>query len=158
MASAAGSNKGQVANVEVHYAQAHYPSPGRRPDARGVCGCVSVPSRAGGVSSRLRERIWTGRGHAGLPDIGILSLREQITCVQANANAVAISVMADGDTGFGNAVNTAWRQPTTGTFARAQRMGPVTPAARPWALISLQCALVAASPPPDATNRRVVSA
>jgi hypothetical protein len=77
---------------------------------------------------------------------------------RAAANAVAIPVMADGDTGFGNAVNTAWRQPTTGTFARALRMGLVTPAARPWAVISLQYALVAASPPPEATNRRVVSA
>jgi len=42
----------------------------------------------------------------GLPDIGILSLRDQINVVQAIANAVDIPVMADGDTGFGNALNT----------------------------------------------------
>ena len=42
----------------------------------------------------------------GLPDIGILSLRDQINAVQTVANAVGIPVMADGDTGFGNAVNT----------------------------------------------------
>ncbi|MBB6487114.1 oxaloacetate decarboxylase [Rhizobium lusitanum] len=42
----------------------------------------------------------------GLPDIGILSMRDQISAVQAIANAVSIPVMADGDTGFGNALNT----------------------------------------------------
>jgi len=42
----------------------------------------------------------------GLPDIGILSLRDQINAVQSIANAVDIPVMADGDTGFGNALNT----------------------------------------------------
>jgi methylisocitrate lyase len=41
----------------------------------------------------------------GLPDIGILSMRDQINAVQSIANAVAIPVMADGDTGFGNALN-----------------------------------------------------
>lgn len=42
----------------------------------------------------------------GLPDIGILSLRDQIHAVQAITSAVEIPVMADGDTGFGNALNT----------------------------------------------------
>lgn len=42
----------------------------------------------------------------GLPDIGILSLRDQINAVQSIAQAVQIPVMADGDTGFGNALNT----------------------------------------------------
>jgi len=42
----------------------------------------------------------------GLPDIGVLSLRDQMDAVQSVANAVTIPVMADGDTGFGNAVNT----------------------------------------------------
>ncbi|GGF50880.1 carboxyvinyl-carboxyphosphonate phosphorylmutase [Aliidongia dinghuensis] len=42
----------------------------------------------------------------GLPDIGILSMRDQINAVQSVANAVTIPVMADGDTGFGNALNT----------------------------------------------------
>ncbi|CAI1686238.1 2,3-dimethylmalate lyase [Serratia entomophila] len=41
----------------------------------------------------------------GLPDIGILSLRDQINAVQVIAQAVDIPVMADGDTGFGNALN-----------------------------------------------------
>jgi 2-methylisocitrate lyase-like PEP mutase family enzyme len=42
----------------------------------------------------------------GLPDIGILSMRDQINAVQCIANAVDIPVMADGDTGFGNALST----------------------------------------------------
>lgn len=42
----------------------------------------------------------------GLPDIGILSMRDQINAVQSIANAVEIPVMADGDTGFGNALST----------------------------------------------------
>ncbi len=41
----------------------------------------------------------------GLPDIGILSMRDQINAVQSIAQAVHIPVMADGDTGFGNALN-----------------------------------------------------
>lgn len=41
----------------------------------------------------------------GLPDVGILSMRDQINAVQAIANAVDIPVMADGDTGFGNALS-----------------------------------------------------
>jgi methylisocitrate lyase len=42
----------------------------------------------------------------GLPDIGVLSLRDQINAVQTVVGAVSIPVMADGDTGFGNALNT----------------------------------------------------
>ncbi|MBB1585158.1 oxaloacetate decarboxylase [Serratia sp. OS31] len=41
----------------------------------------------------------------GLPDIGILSLRDQINVVQVITQSVDIPVMADGDTGFGNALN-----------------------------------------------------
>ena len=41
----------------------------------------------------------------GLPDVGILSMRDQINAVQSIANAVDIPVMADGDTGFGNALS-----------------------------------------------------
>jgi methylisocitrate lyase len=42
----------------------------------------------------------------GLPDLGFLSLRDQINAVQLISGAVQIPVMADGDTGFGNALNT----------------------------------------------------
>ena len=41
----------------------------------------------------------------GLPDIGILSLRDQVNLTEWITQAVNIPVMADGDTGYGNAVN-----------------------------------------------------
>jgi methylisocitrate lyase len=41
----------------------------------------------------------------GLPGLGIASLRDQIGVTQAVCQAVRIPVMADGDTGYGNAVN-----------------------------------------------------
>jgi methylisocitrate lyase len=41
----------------------------------------------------------------GLPDLGILSLRDQVFAATCISQAVDIPVMADGDTGFGNAVN-----------------------------------------------------
>ena len=45
--------------------------------------------------------------HLGLPDYGFLGMTEMVTLTQRIAEAVAIPVMADGDTGFGNAVS-AW--------------------------------------------------
>ncbi|GAA5233384.1 isocitrate lyase/PEP mutase family protein [Verticiella sediminum] len=43
----------------------------------------------------------------GLPDYGFLSMSDMLAATQPIVDAVAIPVMADGDTGFGNAVN-AW--------------------------------------------------
>ena len=45
--------------------------------------------------------------HLGLPDYGFLSMNEMVSISQRIAAAVDIPVMADGDTGFGNAVS-AW--------------------------------------------------
>ncbi|MBV8620641.1 MAG: isocitrate lyase/PEP mutase family protein [Curvibacter sp.] len=45
--------------------------------------------------------------HLGLPDYSFLSLSDMVTATQRLVDAVDIPVMADGDTGFGNAVN-AW--------------------------------------------------
>ncbi len=42
----------------------------------------------------------------GRPDIGVMGLRDLADRVFQISHAVAIPVMADGDTGFGNAVNT----------------------------------------------------
>ena len=50
----------------------------------------------------------TGAGLAnsvlGVPDIGIFSLRDNVDTVRNIAHAVSIPVMADADTGYGNAV------------------------------------------------------
>lgn len=51
----------------------------------------------------------TGYGLAGsnlgLPDVGIMTKTQMVELVRNICNAVSIPVMADGDTGFGNAIN-----------------------------------------------------
>ena len=44
--------------------------------------------------------------HLGLPDIGILGFREMLDRTRVMASAVSIPLMADGDTGFGDAATT----------------------------------------------------
>lgn len=44
--------------------------------------------------------------HLGLPDIGILGFREMLDRTRVLVEAVSIPVMADGDTGFGDAATT----------------------------------------------------
>lgn len=52
----------------------------------------------------------TGAGianmHLGVPDIGLVTLSELADHVRAIADSVTIPILVDGDTGFGNAVNT----------------------------------------------------
>jgi len=43
--------------------------------------------------------------YLGLPDVGILTLTQMVDLTRHFCNAVSIPVMADGDTGFGNAIN-----------------------------------------------------
>jgi 2-methylisocitrate lyase-like PEP mutase family enzyme len=45
--------------------------------------------------------------HLGVPDIGLVTLSELADHVRAIAEAVAIPILVDGDTGFGNPINTA---------------------------------------------------
>jgi 2,3-dimethylmalate lyase len=44
-------------------------------------------------------------GHLGLPDIGLATMTEMVDQVRRIAGAVAIPVVADADTGYGNALN-----------------------------------------------------
>jgi carboxyvinyl-carboxyphosphonate phosphorylmutase len=44
-------------------------------------------------------------GHLGLPDIGLATMTEMVEQVRRIAAAVAIPVIADADTGYGNALN-----------------------------------------------------
>lgn len=44
--------------------------------------------------------------HLGLPDIGILGLQEMVARTRVIAGVVSVPVMADGDTGFGDATTT----------------------------------------------------
>ncbi|OIQ07799.1 2,3-dimethylmalate lyase [Moorella thermoacetica] len=53
---------------------------------------------------------FTGYGqaasHLGQPDVGLLTMTEMVTRLHNTAAAVDIPVIADADTGFGNAINT----------------------------------------------------
>lgn len=76
-----------------------------------------MPGAFDPISARLIEQAGfaaiqcTGFGmsavHLGLPDYGFLSMSDMVSLTQRIVAAVDIPVMADGDTGFGNAVS-AW--------------------------------------------------
>ncbi len=68
------------------------------------------------LSAKIAEKLGfkalqcTGFGYAasllGKPDIGLVTMTEMVNHTKNIADAVNIPVMADGDTGFGNAINT----------------------------------------------------
>ncbi|GJD53128.1 2,3-dimethylmalate lyase [Methylobacterium crusticola] len=76
---------------------------------------VSVPGAANALFARVIEDLGfeavyvTGAGvanmHLGAPDIGLTSVTEVAAAVSAVADAVALPIVVDADTGFGNAVN-----------------------------------------------------
>ncbi len=76
---------------------------------------VQVPGAANALFARLIEDLGfeavyvTGAGianmHLGAPDIGLTTLTEVAGTVAAIADAVAIPLIVDADTGFGNAIN-----------------------------------------------------
>jgi 2-methylisocitrate lyase-like PEP mutase family enzyme len=76
---------------------------------------VQVPGAANGLFARVIEELGfeavyvTGAGianmHLGAPDIGLTTLTEVGDTVSAIADAVALPLIVDADTGFGNAVN-----------------------------------------------------
>src|SRR4051812_14327513 len=79
--------------------------------------CVAMPGTFNAFNARLIERAGfeaayiSGAGlsnaTAGVPDIGLLSLEEVARLCHYIAAAVRIPVIADADTGFGGAPNTA---------------------------------------------------
>jgi 2-methylisocitrate lyase-like PEP mutase family enzyme len=76
---------------------------------------VQVPGAANALFARIIEDLGfeavyvTGAGianmHLGAPDIGLTTLTEIADTVAAIADAVAVPLIVDADTGFGNAVN-----------------------------------------------------
>ncbi len=74
-----------------------------------------LPGAYDALTARLAERAGfaavylSGAGvsytHLGQPDVGLVTLDEMLRRAEAITNAVRIPVLADGDTGFGNAVN-----------------------------------------------------
>ena len=76
---------------------------------------VQAPGTANALFARVIEDLGfevvyvTGAGianmHLGVPDIGLTTLTEIANAVSAIADAVALPLVVDADTGFGNAVN-----------------------------------------------------
>jgi methylisocitrate lyase len=74
-----------------------------------------IPGTFNALTARLAERIGfeavylsggaLAAGWAGVPDIGFLSVTEFADAVAALARATSLPVLADADTGFGEAVN-----------------------------------------------------
>lgn len=78
---------------------------------------VVAPGVYDGLSARIAERSGfravyvTGYGLSasvlGKPDVGLMTMSEMVSRVAAIAETVSVPVIADGDTGYGNAVNVA---------------------------------------------------
>src|SRR5262245_16853455 len=76
---------------------------------------VQAPGTANALFARVIEELGfevvyvTGAGianmHLGAPDIGLTTLTEIANAVSAVSDAVAVPLIVDADTGFGNAVN-----------------------------------------------------
>jgi 2-methylisocitrate lyase-like PEP mutase family enzyme len=75
---------------------------------------VVAPGVFDGLSARLAEQagfdaLYASGGaiarSAGIPDLGLLSLSEIVARLEMIVDAVAVPVIADADTGYGNALN-----------------------------------------------------
>jgi 2-methylisocitrate lyase-like PEP mutase family enzyme len=80
----------------------------------GRTGYTMVPGAHDSLTARLVEAAGfaavylTGGGYSranGYPDLGLLSLTENVQFIGRTVEAVAIPVIADADTGYGNAIN-----------------------------------------------------
>jgi len=76
---------------------------------------IVAPGVFDGLSARLTERAGFKAAYAsggaiarsaGIPDLGLLSLSEIVARLETIVDAVDIPVIADADTGYGNALNT----------------------------------------------------
>lgn len=91
------------------------PPPRRLRDLLGERAPLAVPTVFDGLSARLAERagfeavFTSGFGIAastlGMPDMGLLTMRENVDRVDAITRAVDVPVIADVDTGYGSALN-----------------------------------------------------
>ncbi len=95
--------------------QATIPAAARLRELIAGDGVVVAPGVFDGLSARLVEQagfpaVYASGGaiarSAGLPDLGLLGLGEVVDRLRPIVEAVAIPVIADADTGYGNALNT----------------------------------------------------
>jgi 2-methylisocitrate lyase-like PEP mutase family enzyme len=107
------------------------PSVGRRlRDLINAPQILALPGVFDGFSVRLVERAGfpaafvTGAGicesHLGQPDVGLMGLEENVSACRALVACSSIPLLADADTGYGNAVN-VWH--TVRAFGRAGAAG-----------------------------------
>jgi 2-methylisocitrate lyase-like PEP mutase family enzyme len=104
--------------------------PGRLKELLARRAAVTVPGAANALFARVIEELGfeavyvTGAGIAnmllGAPDIGLTTMTEVRETVAAIADAVAIPIIVDADTGYGNAVNVVR---TVRAFERAGACG-----------------------------------
>ncbi len=84
-------------------------SAARRTAAVTLPGAANAMFARGDRGAGLRACYLTGAGianmHLGAPDIGLTTLSEIAAVTAATADAVALPLLVDADTGFGNAVN-----------------------------------------------------
>lgn len=90
-------------------------SPGRRLRDAYEARPIMIPGAFNALAARMAERIGfeavylsggaLAAGWAGVPDIGLLSVSEFAEAVATLARATSLPVLADADTGFGEAVN-----------------------------------------------------
>lgn len=81
------------------------------PDPLVLVGCVDALTARIAVEAGFEAIYATGAGIAnaqlGVPDIGLLTATEMLTQVERITSAVGVPVVADIDTGYGNALNAA---------------------------------------------------
>lgn len=99
--------------------------PGRLREAVASGEMIVAPGASDGIGARLIERAGFGAVYASggaiargsaLPDLGLLSLSQIAERMAQICEATALPVIADADTGYGNALNT---HRTVQAFARA---------------------------------------
>ncbi len=83
-------------------------------------GITIMPAAFDGFSARLLEHAGyevafaTGSGisesRLGLPDVGLMGLEENVAAIRALASCTELAILADADTGYGNAVNVHFTQ------------------------------------------------
>lgn len=93
-------------------------------------GCLVVPGVPDALVARIAEEAGfrclyvsgaaTANGTLGLPDIGLVTATEMADWAGRIARAVEVPVIADADTGYGNAINV---MRTVGLFERAGLAG-----------------------------------
>ncbi|QJW99373.1 methylisocitrate lyase [Frigoriglobus tundricola] len=89
-------------------------SPGRRLRNAWTAGPVALPGVFNPLVARMAERLGFSAVYlsggalsagSGVPDIGLLTLSEFVQAAQLTAQATALPLLCDADTGFGEALN-----------------------------------------------------